>query len=342
MGGASVSMEGAVAGRSQRWWTALGMAVATVGCAPAGPIDHVAPRTSATTAPTARASTQVIPEEPPSVPAGAVPSSAPVVAAPAASSDFDPATRTPAGPGEIGCGSGRCRAGEEVCCGESCAPRGTGPLWGPAPNGNPGVELRVCDGDVDLIACDDSGDCGAGERCCRNHLGYLSCTPTSRGACENHEVCLGSNECRSPGATCHDGRCVRETPRVACGDTRCTDATPICCLHPTTPQCVARDTKCPGSAGDSVSLECRTGADCLRGERCCFDGASTRCAGGCNDGSLLPTCTRSADCRGAALGGSHRSPIEATVCGPHPTLDLRTCMTPEDAKAIQRLRGQRP
>jgi len=172
--------------------TFLGGAVLLAACAPRAPID-------APTLPTAAPAVVV--------------TAAPIAVLSAAPA---PSAPPPTGPGTITCGASRCRAGAEICClGQPprCVPAPTVP-----PDSNAYQEAfarqKACGGTDHFLACDDAGDCGAGQTCCEEtyetetksiHQGTCSPLRAGRVTCARAELC-----------SAEDPRCARK-------DNACTD-----------------------------------------------------------------------------------------------------------------------
>jgi hypothetical protein len=237
----------------------LGGAVVLAACAPRAPID--AP-TLLTAAPVA-----VVIEAPTAVP----------IAAPA------PIAPPPTGPGTIACGATRCRAGAEICClGETprCVPAPAAPPEGDAQLVI--VRQKAC-GTHHFLACDDAGDCGAGQTCCEEtyetetHSLYQgTCVPLCAGrvTCERAELCsLDDPRCARKDNACTDVngtlRCqlpLALRPRPRCGKKPC-PADMTCVVGETGPTCekgLFRN-DLPGRSG---VIECDRGRDCGEDESC--------------------------------------------------------------------------
>lgn len=134
--------------------------------------------------------------------------------------------------------------------------------------------------------CDESSDCGSGERCCESVEVDDGCQPSSapRWRCAKQcrsssghsgEVCLRGSRCANgdcdiPGGTDEPalaGYCPATPPQLDCGGTKCT-GNDVCCWNPK-----ARAGRCakPGSCVpqvETVQYACEHPTDCDAGYDC--------------------------------------------------------------------------
>jgi len=237
-------------------FTSLGSAVLLAACAARAPID-------APTLPTAT----------PSIVITAAPSAAPAPSAP-----------PPSGPGTIACGATRCRAPAEICC------LGELPRCVRAPPVPPesdayqeaSARQKACGTDR-FLACDDAGDCGAGQTCCEEtyesetkDLHQGACRPLRAGRviCARAELCSADDpRCARKDNACTDlngwSRCelplaLRTRPR--CGKKPCPAGT-TCVEGDDGPTCVKGLFRHDISLFNRV-IECDRGRDCGEDESC--------------------------------------------------------------------------
>ena len=315
----------------------------------------------------------------------AAPSSAPL------SSD-DALNPPSAGPGLIGCQGRPCDVQSEVCAilvsplvkASTCCKRIRSPdplrLWADTQwrqmreRNRPWPWPRIADGAFEcgdlmwpvpdmggyrekmavreIRYCDDSEDCGPGERCCVDPTGpadnSFQCVaaPTpARFTCPGHEICRSDATCRSKGARCIARRCRRVDRPLPCGPRRvCSGETPICHYEPLPDEYVTlpngwrrerldRPLAEPGvcepfsDPRPNESIECMNAADCLPTERCCMSWPRTYCQGSCQN---VVVCRSSADCAGILVRehngwGDKYLPSQ---CVPCPVPGVRCCALP--------------
>jgi hypothetical protein len=217
------------------------------------------------------------------------------------------------GPG-VACGASRCQKGE-LCCqrpdGSRCVPASDEAV---CRKGEPG-KLSVA------AACDESSDCGKGERCCGGRVGRdedgiaVRCVPAAEcdkpwdrglGGPPAREVCTRGGRCDKPDTTClPNGECVSSTARAACGpEGACPAATPWCLWDEAKGrgECIQRGAwhTAPGV------FECDEPADCP-GTRCCAGDHRSFCATECDPavGRLPQLCREASTC--GARGGREPS-----------------------------------
>jgi hypothetical protein len=250
--------------------------------------------------------------------ASAAPAVVVTSAPPALASAAPPAIAPPpTGPGTIACGATRCRAGAELCClgpVPRCAPVLTIP-----PDGNWDREVsarqKACATDR-FLACDDAGDCGAGQTCCEEtyetetesiYQGICSPLRAGRVNCMRAELCsVDDPRCARKDNACTDVngtlRCqlplqLRKPPR--CGKAPC-PAGMTCVEEEGGPTCTKGIFRNDIPLTNGV-IECNRGRDCgedescyqnpqMPGRRCDFSIAGI-------DGLTEPTyCTGPEDC----------------------------------------------
>ena len=148
-------------------------------------------------------------------------------------------------PGTIACGGSTCTVGKEACCEQE----GTAPTCRPIPPDN----KYACSNDATIYYCDETADCGSGQRCCRT-WGCTGGCPTMY-ACESGACDWGMNEICGSGATCSEGFvCNDEAPASCkldplptpkCGKATCA-AGQSCCWNEKTKKGACRES-CPES-----------------------------------------------------------------------------------------------
>jgi hypothetical protein len=238
--------------------TVFGGAVLLAACSPRAPIEAPALSSAAPSATVIAATPTVVPTAAPAPP--------------------------PTGPGTIACGATRCRAGAEICClGEParCVPAPAVP-----PDSNTyqeaSVRQKAC-GTNYILACDDAGDCGAGQTCCEetyesetSSIYQGVCRPLRAGrvTCARAELCSADDgRCARKDNACADVngtlRCQLPISRRAhprCGKKPCPDDM-TCVLQDGEPTCVkgAFRNELPFRAG---VIECDRGRDCGEDESC--------------------------------------------------------------------------
>lgn len=216
----------------------------------------------------------------PAPPGGAVVSPTPVT-------PVGEASRT----GRITCGSGECSAPSEICCmAESprCIPTPDPP---PIPKGSEynarfivaSQRWRAC-GRQDFRACDDAGDCAAGETCCAERelesdgvpIWHGVCSPLRAGkvSCSYAELCSDDDPtCVRKGNVC---RGDPGEPRNECAATPQARRKPLCGSAPCQDgmTCVETGGKRACVQGESLDpwkyavIECDRGRDCGEDESC--------------------------------------------------------------------------
>lgn len=275
---------------------AFGGAILLAACAPPAPVDS-----------------PTVPIHVPDVAVTAAPAAS-VTAAPA------PPPPPPTGPGTIACGATRCRAGAEICC------LGASPRCVAAPAVRAGAggyeeadaRQKACGTDV-ILACDDAGDCGAGQTCCDESyssetktISLGACRPLRAGrvVCEREELCsLEDRSCARRDTVCADARgggmrCripPEKRTRPRCGKKPCA-AGETCVLESGAETCTAERIEDDWFSRAAV-VECNRGRDCgedqacyqnpqLPGRRCDYALAGI-------DGLSEPAyCTGAEDCAG--------------------------------------------
>jgi hypothetical protein len=168
-----------------------------------------------------------------------------------------------------------------------------------------------------LVSCDESSDCGMGDRCCAGALGVATEYACSAGPCDFSEVCSPGGDCKDVSHECvsdPDGatgaKCVEPSVTVLCDGATCDATTPVCC--PGT-GCIAYGASC------IAAFECDGPEDC-GGALCCQSGGGAECRGPC-----LPTnvvCKDIADCppdsgvdaKGCEGAGGLGTPAELKSC----------------------------
>ena len=235
---------------------------------------------------------------------------------------------------------GACRRGD-LCCNVNnepfCLPS-PGKLYGVK-----GVEMAdaVCLGGFGepmkgqlsgVQECDDSSQCGRGERCCSIVLAAndnLFCNDAAgRRDCFGAEPCARGGPCAPPATVCDNGGCRVSRPSdrvgITCGNDKCRGASPICCSSRTEGhrRCAARG----GCGEEDEPLSCTSAVDCAAGEFCSLDPAGgVRCAsGGLWGGSFLGAiCRGDADC--AVYARNLRSWLRGMPGGAHVALGAHHC-----------------
>lgn len=254
-------------------------------------------------------------------------------AAEAAVSSVAPAQSAPppTGPGTIACGATRCRAGAEICC------LGQPPrcILAPAvPTDTSAFEqafaLRKACGADDILACDDAGDCGAGQTCCAEtyetetkSLRQATCAPLRAG-----RVTCGRTElCSADDARCarKDNACAEMNGRLRCQLPRALRTRPPCgkgkAHCPVDMTCIDEGSGPACAKGlfvDEISLhpgviECDRGRDCGEDESCYQNPqlSGRRCdfaIAGVDNLSEPAYCTGAEDCLGYCRLDEHAVP----------------------------------
>jgi hypothetical protein len=193
----------------------------------------------------------------------------------------------------VTCGTRQCRAGAEICClGEPPAcvpipPALAAKRGGDTADTDADALWRACDRE-DFALCDDAGDCGERETCCRQRLlesdgltvAYDSCVPLRGGkvACEYGERCSDDDtSCLRAGAICGAaaGPAGREcsVPRAARGRPTCPkDPCPdgaVCVMSESGLECAPASTAV--AEGDELVrgvVECWWGRECPEDQSC--------------------------------------------------------------------------
>ena len=232
------------------------------------------------------------------------------------------------------CGSSKCKAGSETCCGAGkagvCVP--SSPY--DEPQGKPGyfkTQFEVCDKETvaktgfsmsHVDRCDESIDCGKGEVCCDQFLfsgGTLGeCTKLPPGGatpCDYGERCIESSTCKLPGSVCVEGYCRKPVPNLACGGAPCSGTTPVCCGDPL---------GCQSKCEDYKRILCAKRSDCLAGQDCVMTSYGTQCIRLYVPGAMQPLCARDGDCKRACAD----DPRKWTRCKPSDVPWLETCQCP--------------
>lgn len=170
-------------------------------------------------------------------------------------------------------------------------------------------------------ACDGSGDCAAGERCCRvrDEAFCEPLSPAVKGRYDTrclysdaHELCADGSVCRTPGTSCVAGSCRKQGVRLKCGQASCEGDTPVCCFDgsPGYDRCEAN--KC--SRGQQI--ECRKLADCPSGQVCCAGTDGAHCGVYCADMDTV-LCSSHADCAKVQVPGAEGEMEKANRCVPY-------------------------
>ncbi|MCA9627781.1 MAG: hypothetical protein KC766_08950, partial [Myxococcales bacterium] len=218
----------------------------------------------------------------------------------------------------IGCGSRRCEAGSQICCGfggeYTCAPMAE--LVEPPP-GMPGEmryerigescqDARVGDYSLDAIKlCDDSNDCRDGEVCCSVWHGsgntLLACVPeapSGKLACDFTERCAGAT-CRTANTECVGGTCRLKGRRVSCAGKTCGGATPVCCARdPSAPPRCEASCQATADTERAYEFECSSSRGCPSGATCQSGLFGSFCSRTVDTGNAVVLCEGDDDCPG--------------------------------------------
>jgi hypothetical protein len=303
-------------GRAQ--YLALGAVVAA--CAVAQAPVPPAGEPSAHRTPSARSATPKPP--PPPTPTPTPTATASVSASASASTTVVVAApKGDASPGRIGCGSNSCIAGKELCCTDVCIERRNGPIVVQMDGWHEWPDHERCEdaGRAGVVAyCDGAGDCPPKQACCDDGIDDGVCMPEKGGRqpCPRFERCRGGDICRTRGARCGDGKCVRGGQKVACGSTSCSGENAVCCASNEATVAASERHYCEEDqrpcTGNHARLECRTDFDCLPGDKCCALDDHTTCAHNCDSGTKA--CRTDSDCVGETMSGSHGTAILLDEC----------------------------
>lgn len=229
----------------------------------------------------------------------------------------------------FGCGTSKCRAGEESCCGTSssgvCVP--TVP---PGPKYKAKVlaaQLDACakakppSSFVEILRCDESIDCTEREVCCEQLLSdngsAALCVAQAKPGdtqCDLGERCVEGSPCRLPGTVCTRGYCKKPVTDLRCGKATCGQAAPACCGVPPTCQ---PESKCP----DVGRFACARPSDCIPTEHCQLSTGGTACVGQIDIINTQLVCERDADCPDVCLG----RPRAKTRCLQSEVEGIMTC-----------------
>jgi hypothetical protein len=172
-----------------------------------------------------------------------------------------------------------------------------------------------------ITRCDDSGDCAKDQVCCAEFMYSgavaVECVPRSklrRGVCELGEACRPDVPCRTPGARCVDGGCVKPVDSLRCGASVCSGGQ-VCCGDP--PACLE-----PGATCDLPHYRCAGPKDCLPGEYCMKSVTGSGCRGMLDMGTAALACDVDAECPpSVCLGAKGKRPH----CAAAPGSWIKTC-----------------
>ncbi len=171
------------------------------------------------------------------------------------------------GPATMACGKATCSLPEQVCCGDDrCAAAPAAPKADAMAYVQAVSEVCTAGGRpfTGFGACDDSGDCARGLRCCEQFTGsgesgYVACSDR----CYVREVCVEGKACTKPGSACVGGTCGMAPERRRCGSGTCSRERPYCCGDGEKEPACSTSAEC--SADGMRHFECSSSRDCIEG-----------------------------------------------------------------------------